>query len=123
MHTKEKKHRIPPVWRSCVLALQVSIFLILRVLALQNTSGEAIYRSQCATCHENFLETRALPPPLLRLRTRGQILAALESGRMKDQGAKLTPAERRTVADYLSTGTRKPKTKYGTTPAKASPDK
>ena len=87
----------------CLAQYLVLAFLIRNsCFALQELSGREIYQKQCARCHDNFSETGALSPILLRKLSSERILAALESGRMKDQGALLTQAQRHIVALYLS---------------------
>src|SRR5258707_7394349 len=68
----------------------------------QQPEGAVIYKEQCALCHENSAKTRAQSPTALRLMSPENILRSLESGRMKDQGSLLTPAQRRVVSEYLA---------------------
>src|SRR5690349_19182472 len=86
------------------LAQSLVLALLIRnsCFSLQQLSGREIYQKQCARCHDNFAETGALSPILLHRLSSERILAALESGRMKDQGALLTQAQRHIVALYLS---------------------
>ena len=62
--------------------------------------GEAIYRSQCAPCHD-APTTRAPDRTGLGLRSRDAILASMVSGTMSVVVKNLSAAEKRTVADYL----------------------
>lgn len=71
-------------------------------LKAQEPEGAVIYKQQCAICHENSAKTRASAPAALKLMSPENILRSLESGRMKDQGTLLTPAQRRTVAEFLA---------------------
>src|SRR5215475_6880505 len=57
--------------------------------AAQKPEGAAIYKNQCAVCHENSAVTRAPSAEALRLMSSENILRALESGGMKDQGSLL----------------------------------
>jgi polyvinyl alcohol dehydrogenase (cytochrome) len=63
--------------------------------------GPAIYEATCAGCHE---EASARTPgrATLATLTPEQIVAVLESGVMREQGATLSAAERRAVADFVS---------------------
>lgn len=64
--------------------------------------GATLYSLRCAVCHDKSSETRAPAPSSLKLMTPENILRALETGTMKEQGARLSPNERRIVAEYLS---------------------
>lgn len=92
----------------------VSLFPARRLIALialaapafaaERTGAEA-FAQACQTCHAKDNTLRApLPEALARL-PRARIVAALETGSMKAQGAALTAAERQSVAAYLSTVT------------------
>jgi polyvinyl alcohol dehydrogenase (cytochrome) len=72
------------------------------MVTAQQPDGAAIYKEQCAVCHENSAKTRAQPPAALRLMSPENIFRALESGRMKDQGSLLSAEEKRAVALYLT---------------------
>ncbi len=64
------------------------------------TSGAAIYKTQCAACHESGA-TRAPDRETLRLMTRDAILASLVSGTMSVLVKDLSAADKRAVAEYL----------------------
>lgn len=64
--------------------------------------GATLYNLRCAACHDRSSETRAPAPTSLKLMTPDNIVKALESGTMKEQGARLSPAERKTLAEYLT---------------------
>src|SRR5260370_6920941 len=68
----------------------------------QEPDGAALYKRQCALCHENPGQTRAPGPTAMRLMSPENIVRALESGRMKDQGRLLTPSQKRLIADFLT---------------------
>jgi polyvinyl alcohol dehydrogenase (cytochrome) len=65
--------------------------------------GAALYDAHCARCHNPDSGVRAPERSALATMTPAQIVAALEGGVMNEQGAELTPAERRAVAAFLST--------------------
>ncbi len=67
--------------------------------------GAALYKQHCAACHEVSGQTRAPGPAALRQMSPENIVRALDSGVMKEQGASLTAAERRTVAEFLTAKT------------------
>jgi len=64
--------------------------------------GAALYKQRCAACHDVSGQTRAPNPAALHQMSPEFIVRALESGAMQDQGASLTAAERRTVAEFLT---------------------
>ena len=68
----------------------------------QGPSGDVLYKQQCAVCHENSSQTRAPSTLALRLMSPENVLRSLESGRMKEQGALLTAAQRKMVAEFLT---------------------
>lgn len=78
------------------------IFCIACGLVAQEPEGAVIYRKQCAGCHENSTKTRAPSPVALRLMSPQDILHALDSGRMKAQGALLNLKQRYIVSEYLA---------------------
>jgi mono/diheme cytochrome c family protein len=71
-------------------------------LAAQTPDGTTLYQQQCASCHSDPAEKRAPSPAAMRLMSAEKILRSLESGVMMPQGLLLTPAERRTLAEYLA---------------------
>jgi polyvinyl alcohol dehydrogenase (cytochrome) len=66
--------------------------------------AESLYASNCAACHDNGA-TGAPSRAALGSRSPAAILAALETGLMREQGKALKPAERRLIADYLGAAT------------------
>ena len=70
--------------------------------AAQEPNAPALYKQQCALCHEKSSETRAPSPAAMRLMSPENVLRALETGRMKDQGALLTAAQRKMIAEFLT---------------------
>lgn len=79
--------------------------------------GEATFRRVCAACHLGLAQTggvaavnpmagaglgHAIPRELLHTYPPEAILNALTNGKMQAQGAALTPAERRAVAEFAS---------------------
>ncbi|MGH9469385.1 MAG: PQQ-binding-like beta-propeller repeat protein [Terriglobia bacterium] len=64
-------------------------------------TGRDTFLKQCAVCHHENSGTRAPLPSALRQMSSQEILAALETGVMKAQGASLTPEERQSVAFFL----------------------
>jgi polyvinyl alcohol dehydrogenase (cytochrome) len=79
-----------------------------------DSGGSALYKQHCAACHDVSGQTRAPGPAALRQMSPDNIVRTLETGLMKEQGAALTAAERRTVAEFLTGKT------IGSEPARAT---
>ncbi len=62
----------------------------------------AIYQKHCAACHDFSQQSRAPDRDSLKRLTPEAVLSALTSGSMVPQGAALSDAERRAVAEYLA---------------------
>jgi polyvinyl alcohol dehydrogenase (cytochrome) len=83
----------------------IRLILALSVMAFvmgAEPDGAAVYRQRCALCHDASPASRAPAPSALRLMSAANIVRALESGLMKEQGAVLSAAEKRAVAGYLT---------------------
>jgi polyvinyl alcohol dehydrogenase (cytochrome) len=65
-------------------------------------NGIAVFQTQCVACHGNPNVERAPSPNALREMAPERILDALTNGVMKEQGAKLSDADRRGVAEFMS---------------------
>ena len=76
-------------------------------------TGAAVFQRVCAACHLSVVQTsnanpgkplqsKALPREILRNFPPGAIVNALTNGKMQAQGAALSVAERRAVAEYLT---------------------
>src|SRR5260221_3643814 len=82
--------------------VSLALFLFAAWLPGAPPDGSALFENNCALCHKAGADNRTqLPEPFKRLPNRA-IVAALESGSMKVQGAKLSIAERQAIADFLS---------------------
>ena len=87
--------------RSALIPLFLCGFLVPSGPAdAQPPDGARVFNDSCATCHTSN-DPRTPSVAALRQRTVDEILAALTTGKMSDQGADLTNAERRAVAQYL----------------------
>src|SRR5580700_1097420 len=64
--------------------------------------GAVLFKSYCASCHEDAAKSAAPSLDLLRQMSPEQILQALEKGAMKAQAAERSRAQRRALAEYLS---------------------
>src|SRR5579863_6409520 len=81
---------------SCAIATSAA------ALAQSTPDGKAIFEQNCAMCHKPGGDPRAPLPEALHERPNESILVALEAGIMRSQGERLTAAERRAVAEFLS---------------------
>ena len=87
-------------------ASRVALLMVLVAASAsaQALDGAAVFRTSCATCHTGAADSRAPAPDTLRSRSPQSIVESLVNGAMRAQGARLSGAERRAVAEYL-TGT------------------
>ncbi|MGD0956659.1 MAG: PQQ-binding-like beta-propeller repeat protein [Candidatus Acidiferrales bacterium] len=78
-----------------------------RASAQAAPDGAALFKEHCATCHQGEAagQGRAPTPAVLAQKSREEIIRALESGTMVIYGNRLTSAERRAVAAFLSSNT------------------
>jgi polyvinyl alcohol dehydrogenase (cytochrome) len=83
------------------LVLAVSLLALALPAAAQAPNGEAVYRQHCAGCHNGTLP-RMPGRDALKTLTPEHVETALSSFTMRRQGAALTPAERRAVAEYVT---------------------
>src|SRR5690606_21954788 len=65
--------------------------------------GRAVYEQSCAACHDN---PQTKSPTLAAMQALGAdaVGASLTIGKMREQGALLTPADLQAVVDYISSG-------------------
>ena len=86
------------------LAMKPFLWVSIAVVAMgADPDGAAIYHQRCASCHDASTATRAPSPAALRIMSIENVVRALESGLMKEQGAGLNAAEKRAVAGFLTT--------------------
>jgi Cytochrome C oxidase, cbb3-type, subunit III len=76
------------------------MILLTLLLLAQSTPGATLFDNHCAACHTGT-DPRVPTVAALRQRTPESIVDALTIGAMRQQGAALSDAERRAVADYL----------------------
>jgi polyvinyl alcohol dehydrogenase (cytochrome) len=87
-----------------IAASRVSILVLAGcAAALAQDAGGAVYQKHCAQCHDKGVG-RAPQLLTLSLHTPEQVLAALTTGKMAEQGKALTPAEARSVAMFVTGG-------------------
>lgn len=83
--------------------MKIVVWLVLGSLSAFAQDGAEVFRNHCSTCHRAGSSTSAPLPDALRNLSAQTILAALESGKMRAQGALLNAGERKLVAGYLGT--------------------
>src|SRR5437016_1547888 len=75
--------------------------------------GKAVFEKNCALCHKPGADNRTPTDEALKRLSNQAVLVALETGSMKAQGAALSAAERRAVADFIA-----PRTAASSEPAR-----
>ena len=68
----------------------------------QAPEGAAMFKKRCGICHDGAETSRAPSPEALRERSPESIVQALEIGPMRIVGSRLSGAERRTLAEYIT---------------------
>jgi len=68
----------------------------------QSPDGARVFQASCATCHTGAPESRAPSLDSLRTRTPQSVINSLLDGAMRPQGARLSGAERRAVAEFIT---------------------
>jgi polyvinyl alcohol dehydrogenase (cytochrome) len=81
-----------------------AVILLIAVCAARaaETDGPGLYKQRCALCHEASAKTRAPAAVVLRQMSPENIVRALESGLMKEQGAALSASDKRLLAEFLT---------------------
>ncbi len=87
---------------SCAPVSGLLALLAIYVPASAQTPAASLYTQHCAICHDAGATTRAPGRDVLRQASPEVILQALEHGTMKSQGDALAPADRRSLAEFLS---------------------
>jgi len=102
-----------------MLPLMRVMALLMIACGVWAQDGAALFEKHCATCHRPGANTRAPLREALARMPSPAILATLETGTMKTQGAALTASERRALAEFLSTAsmTIGPRTGFCAAPA------
>ena len=83
------------------VALVATLLAVALPAAAQTPSGEAVYRQHCAGCHNGSMP-RMPNRDALKTLTPEHVETALSSFSMRRQGASLSLAERRAVAEYVT---------------------
>jgi polyvinyl alcohol dehydrogenase (cytochrome) len=87
-----------------ILVLMTSMFSAPEAAGQAAPNGEALFKAHCAMCHNDAATgaNRAPSPAVLAGKTQEEILRALESGAMVIYGNRITEAERKAIAAFLS---------------------
>ena len=88
-----------------LLATRTFLFLLLGFVAgpgAESPDGAQLFQAHCYSCHHSGSGYAAPTRDQLHQMSRGSILLALESGRMKAQGSQLTAEERAALAEFLA---------------------
>lgn len=84
------------------LAAGVGIAVSVTLMQAQGPAGEQVFKDRCASCHSGAADARAPAPDALRSRSPQAIVESLVNGAMRVQGSRMTGAERRAVAEFLT---------------------
>src|SRR2546423_907193 len=76
-------------------------FLLLTTHTAMAQEGGALYRRDCAGCHDMGVD-RAPARDTLQTMTAERVLAAMESGPMISMASRVNGAERRAIAQYVT---------------------
>ncbi len=79
----------------------LALLALTAALHAQTPDGATLFKSNCATCHDGTPASRAPTPDTLRQSTPQAVINAL-LGSMRVPGSKLSGAERRAVAEYIT---------------------
>ena len=84
--------------------LMLTLILGAPLAHAQGSNGQALFQAHCAMCHNDAATgaNRAPSPAVLGGKTQEEILRALESGAMVIYGNRMTEAERKAIAAFLS---------------------
>ena len=83
----------PCVASSCLLLFCASL--------LSAQDGATLYKRTCASCHDAGIE-RAPNPETLKAMSPEQVLAVMETGAMTTMASRLSAAQRRAVAEFVT---------------------
>src|ERR1044071_7403381 len=74
---------------------------VTRLSAQDAPDGAALYRGNCASCHDAGAD-RAPTRDALRLMSAERVLAAMDNGPMVTMASRLGTGERRAIAEFVS---------------------
>jgi len=76
--------------------------LILLAILAADPDGAALYRERCAACHDAPGQTRAPSASALKMMSPENVVRALETGLMREQGSALTLPQKRAIAEAVT---------------------
>jgi polyvinyl alcohol dehydrogenase (cytochrome) len=76
--------------------------LILLAILAVDPDGAALYRERCGVCHDAPGQTRAPASSALKMMSPENVVRALETGLMRQQGASLTLPQKRAIAEAVT---------------------
>src|SRR5579872_5472007 len=82
-------------------SLRFGALTVLCCLTLAGQDGSSLYDRTCASCH-NGGNDRAPSRDALRSMSADRVLAAMETGPMISMAVRLTTADRRAIAEFVS---------------------
>jgi polyvinyl alcohol dehydrogenase (cytochrome) len=85
-----------------VRGLSVLLALVPASTWAQSSTGAEVFDRACAACHTGEADSRAPGLDALRARTPQAVLDSLVTGAMRPQGARLSGADRRLVAEFVT---------------------
>ena len=85
-----------------LLTAPLAVAASVTLMQAQGSTGEQVFKDRCASCHTGAAESRAPAPEALRSRSPQAIVESLVNGAMRAQGSRLTGAERRALAEFLT---------------------
>src|SRR6187397_1318808 len=85
---------------SCFISCGVALFAA--NLSAQSIDGSSVFTKNCVVCHDGAAGSRAPAPEQLKSRSPESIVDALTGGAMRYQGLSLSGAERRALAEFLT---------------------
>ena len=94
--------RVPFLPLIAALAVFFAVLAAVDTAAAQTPSGEAVYKTQCASCHDST-SPRVPPRDALRKMPAARIMRSLDGGAMMTVAFTMTREERLAVASYLGT--------------------
>ena len=77
------------------------LFLVLIPVVAAAQDGAALYKQNCATCHDGGMD-RAPSRDALKAMSADRVLAAMETGLMISMASRRTAPERRAIAEFVS---------------------
>src|ERR1700687_3315943 len=81
--------------------LGCTVLFVLYAASARGQDGPSLYATHCSRCHDSGMP-RTPSRSVLRAVTPEQIVAALDTGPMRTQGAARTADERRAIAAFLT---------------------